>query len=79
MGNSSNYLIIDLHYPRPNSIRLKYKNVIVDPILLTDVNNTASGIMTNLNTSQCGSYIYFYTNYTIRFVVTEEIDCLVRI
>jgi hypothetical protein len=78
-GYPSNYVVISLHYPRPNSIRLVLDNQIVDPILLTDVNNTASGIKEELNTSQCGSHIYFYTNYTITFVVTESPDCLVQI
>jgi hypothetical protein len=43
---------------------------IIAPILLTDYNNTNPGLATSLNTSQCGSNIYFYTNYTIEFVVT---------
>lgn len=71
--------MVRLHYPRPNSIRLSYKNAIVDPILLTDLSNTASGLKENINTSQCGSHAYFFTNYTITFVVTEAIDCLVTI
>lgn len=60
-----------LHYPRPNAIRLRYKNRIVDPILLTDVNHTTSGLREHPNVSICGSYAYLYTNYTISFVVTE--------
>ena len=37
---------------------------------------TNSGI-TPLNTSKCGDYSYYYTNYTIIFVVTEALDCSV--
>lgn len=76
---SLSYSTFRLHYPKPNSIRLKLGDSIVDPILLTDVNNTASAPKRPLNTSECGSHIYFYTNYTISFVVTEEPNCLVQI
>ena len=54
-------------------------NAIVDPILLTDINNTASGLREDVNTSVCGSHAYMYTNYTITFVITDVIDCNVRI
>lgn len=32
-----------------------------------------------LNTSQCGSNKFFYTNYTVHFVVTGDPKCLVRV
>lgn len=74
-GNNDNFIIVQLHYPRPNSIRINKNGVLIDPILLTDVNNTASGVKEPLNTAVCGSNIYFYTNYTTHFVVTEAADC----
>lgn len=76
MGESQNYIIVRIYYPLPNSIRVKLNGKIVDPILLTDYNNTASGTQKDLNTSVCGSNIYYYTNRTISFVVTSAIDCL---
>jgi hypothetical protein len=77
--DTNNYVVVKLHHPKPNSIRVLLNNQIVDPILLTDVNNTASGVMTPLNTSQCGSNIYFYTNYTTHFVVTSDPTCLISV
>jgi hypothetical protein len=70
LGEKGHYVISRIYYPLPNSIRVKLNNKIVDPILLTDYNNTATGAMRDLNTSQCGSNIYYYTNRTIAFVVT---------
>ena len=58
---------------------LDKSNNVLDPILLTDLNNTASGVISDLNTSVCGSYYYFYTNYTTEFVVTEDPNCLITI
>lgn len=79
-GDNNNWLRIKLHYPRPNSIRLTdINNQVLDPILLTDVNNTASGVMSDLDITKCGSYYYFYTNYTVEFVVTEDPACLVQV
>lgn len=66
LGNSSNYIIIKLYYPLPNSIRVTVNNVIQKPILLTDyVNASSPGLLSSLNTTQCGSNIYYYTNSTI--------------
>lgn len=79
LGNSSNYVIVRLYYPLPNMIRTLYKGQIVDPILLTDYNNTTPGLSKSYNLTQCGSNAYFYNNYTISLVITEEIDCLVTI
>lgn len=79
LGESQNYVIVRIYYPLPNSIRVLYKGAIVDPILLTDFNNTSSGILKNLDTTTCGSNIYFYTNRTIAFVVTSAIDCLISV
>jgi hypothetical protein len=73
-GNNSNYIIVKLYYPLPNSIKLTVNNVVVKPLLLTDYNN-ANSLLSTLNRSQCGSNIYFYTNNTIEFVLTEAADC----
>ena len=78
-GEKGHYIIARIYYPLPNSIRVKLNNQIVDPILLTDYNNTAAGTMKDLNTSQCGSNIYYYTNRTISFVVTSQVDCLITV
>ena len=75
-GDNNNNLIVKLHYPRPNTIRLLLNNQVVDPILLTDLNNTASGVQKPLNLSECGSHYYFYTNYSVEFVLTEDLNCL---
>jgi hypothetical protein len=72
-GNNSNYLVIKLHYPKPNSIRLQLQGVEVAPRLVTDAGMTA------LNTSICGDNAYYYNNYTIIFVLTEAADCLVTV
>jgi hypothetical protein len=66
LGNNYNFLIIKLKYPLPNLIRIYANNLMMNPILFTD-----SGLKRNINTSLCGDNIYFYTNYTTHFVVTE--------
>jgi hypothetical protein len=48
--------------------------VVSRPISLLDNNGQAS-----LNTSLCGSNLFFYKNYTIHFVVTGSLNCLVRV
>lgn len=78
-GNSNNWINFRLHYPRPNSIRLLLNNQIIDPILLTDVNHTTSGLRESLNFSECGSHAYLFTNYTISFVMTEDPSCYVTV
>lgn len=75
-GDNSNYVIIRLHYPVPNSIQVAVNNVVQKPIALTDYSGGNSGVLSNLNTSQCGSNIYNYKNSTITFVLTEAADCL---
>lgn len=54
-------------------IRIYANDVMVDPILLTD-----TGLRRTINTSICGDNIYYYTNYTTNFIITEE-DCLVKV
>lgn len=77
LGNSSNYIIVKLYYPLPNSIRVTVNNAIQKPILLTDyISADSPGLLSRLNTSHCGSNIYYYTNSTIQFVITEAADCV---
>jgi hypothetical protein len=77
-GNPTNYIVVKLFYPLPNMIQVQAGNNIINPILQTDYASN-SGIKTGLNTSQCGSNIYFYSNYTIHFVITEDPTCLIVI
>jgi len=73
-GDNTNYVVIKIYYPLPNMIRVQNGAVTMPPILQTD-----SGLSRVLNHSKCGDNIYFYTNYTIHFVVTEDLNCFVRI
>ena len=73
-GNNSDWIIVKLYYPRPNSIRVQNRFGIVKPITLLDNNGENP-----LNTSICGSNKYFYQNYTIHFVITGAKDCQVRV
>lgn len=68
---SSNYIIVKVKYPVPNLIRIIANTEIVNPILLVD-----GGIKRPLNTGICGDNIYYYTNYTTNFVITED-DCMI--
>lgn len=78
-GDINNWLRVKLHYPRPNSIRISDINgAVLDPILLTDANATTD-VLSDLNKTQCGSYYYFYTNYTTEFILTEEPDCVIQV
>lgn len=73
-GNNNNFVVVKMYYPLPNMIQVKVNGVVRDPILLTD-----GGLKRNLNTSLCGDNVYFYTNYTTNFVVTEDVNCLVEV
>lgn len=73
-GMSENYIVAKIHYPMPNMIQVKVNGLVMDPVLITD-----SGIKRPLNKSLCGDNVYFYTNYTSHFVVTEDLNCLVEI
>jgi hypothetical protein len=59
-------------------IQVKNNGVTISPILQTDYKGN-SGIATSLDTTKCGSNTYFYTNYTVNFVVTEDPACLLTI
>lgn len=74
LGISENYIVAKIHYPMPNMIQVKVNGVVMDPVLITD-----SGLKRPLNKSLCGDNVYFYTNYTSHFVVTEDLNCLVNI
>lgn len=73
-GNNSDWIVVKLYYPRPNSIRVQNRFGIVKPITLLDNNGENP-----LDTSICGSNKYFYQNYTIHFVITGAKDCQVRV
>lgn len=72
-NNTPSYILVKLRYPLPNMIRVYANDVMVDPILLTD-----GGLRRSINTSKCGDNIYYYTNYTTNFIITEG-DCLVKV
>lgn len=71
-GNASDWVIMKLTYPLPNSIQVKNNGVIVPPITIT-------GQEGDLDTTLCGSNKFFYKNYTIHFVVTGDPNCKVQI
>jgi hypothetical protein len=73
-GKNSNYIVVTMYYPLPNSIRVQVNGTTISPIFLRDD-------MTNVkvDTTKCGSNIFFFKNYTITFVVTEDVNCLVRV
>jgi hypothetical protein len=73
-GNNSDWIVVKMHYPFPNSIEVSVNGAISRPISLLDNNGQAA-----LNTRQCGSNIFFYRNYTIHFVLTGDAACLVRV
>jgi hypothetical protein len=73
-GNNSDYIIVKIYYPFPNSIQIQVNGVTIAPISLLD-NNAQN----KLDTTSCGSNIFYYFNYTIHFVVTGAQNCLVRI
>ena len=76
-GNNSNYVIMKIHYPLPNSIRVFVNGIRQSPIITTDL--TSSQLRRQLNSSICGDNIYYLKNRTIRIVITEAEKCLVKI
>ena len=70
-NGSSNYIIVKIKYPVPNLIRISANSEIVNPIVLVD-----TGLKRPLNTSICGDNVYYYSNYTTNFVITED-DCVI--
>ena len=73
-GDNSEFIIIKLHYPRPNSIRIQVQDQTIKPISLLDNDGEDS-----IDNTTCGSNKYFYFNYTVHFVLTGHKDCLVRV
>jgi len=73
-GDNSEFVVIKLHYPRPNSIRVQNRGVTQKPITLRDNNGE-----TALDTTVCGSNKFFYQNNTIHFVLTGHPNCQVRV
>ena len=69
-GNANNFMIIKLHYPLPNMIRIYKNGVQMDPLLWVDNGVDPAGLKAPLDTTLCGSNAYFYFNYTTHFVVT---------
>jgi hypothetical protein len=67
-GNNSNWMILKLYYPLPNSIRVFVNNTRLSPIITTDI--TANQLRRELNTSKCGDNIYHLQNRTIKIVLT---------
>lgn len=73
-GNASDWIIVKLYYPFPNSIEVSVGGTVVKPISLL-VNNGENP----LDTTICGSNKFFYKNYTVHFVITGDLNCLVRV
>jgi len=73
-GNNSDWIIVKIYYPFPNSIQIQVNGVNIAPISLLDNNSQKQ-----LNTTQCGSNIFYYFNYTIHFVITGDPNCMVRV
>ena len=73
-GNNSDWIIVRIHYPRPNSIRVSVDGQSIRPIPILDESAEAD-LATQVGV--CGANKYFYDNYTIHFVVTGDKDCLV--
>ena len=73
-GNNSDWMVFSIYYPFPNSIQVQVGGVTVKPIMILN-----TGPQKPVNTSECGSNIFFYKNYTIQFVVTGDPSCMVRV
>ena len=73
-GDNNEFIVIRLHYPRPNSIRIQVQGQTIKPITLLDNDGE-----TPLDTAVCGSNKFFHKNNTIHFVVTGDINCMVRV
>ena len=72
-GDPSNWVIVKIYYPKPNSVKVEVGGKVIKPILISDTD------VAPLDTTVCGSNKFFYKNYTIHFVVTGHIDCKVRV
>lgn len=72
-GNSSDFSIIRIHYPFPNSIRVQAGGKTIHPISIQEINQE------KIDPTVCGSNIFFYENYTILFAVNGDLNCKVRV
>ena len=68
-GDNTNWVILNIYFPIPNSIRIFINGQRQSPIITTDI--TVSHLRRDLNTSLCGDNIYFLKNSTIKIVVTS--------
>lgn len=73
-GNSSDWVIVKLMYPDPQSIRIQVGGRTIAPISLLDNNGE-----NDIDPSVCGSHKFFYKNYTVHFAVTGDANCKVRV
>jgi len=69
--------MVKIYYPLPNSIEVSVGGVPFQPIIMT--NTDGSGLRRQINTSVCGDNIFYFSNRTIQFVVTEDPNCVVTI
>lgn len=74
LGDNSEFIIVKLHYPRPNSIRVQNGGQTIKPITLLDNDGEDP-----LDNTTCGSNKFFYENYTVHFVLTGDKNCQVRV
>ena len=65
-GDINEYIVVKLHYPRPNSIRVQNRGTTIRPITERDIQVNDGA----LDTTLCGSNIFFWRNYTVHFVIT---------
>jgi len=83
-GNPDDWMIVKLHYPRPNAIRVYTKNrtssqndkVENAPLpVITGADNQIRNVTDDL--TECGRNIYYHHNYTTHFLITGAQDCQV--
>lgn len=74
-------MIIKLHYPRPNAIRVKQRKPDGTEIKVKALPEIvgADGNMRTVdeNLTECGRNIYFHHNYTTHFLINGHSDCQV--
>ena len=70
--NAENWVILEVYYPQPNSIRVQVNGKVIHPITVLD--NGSEESLYN-NTHICGANTYFFKNQTIQFVINGEKSC----
>jgi len=73
-GNNSDWIAVTIYYPVANAIIVLIGQTPVNSTILA----TSDEDVTNRSTI-CGASKYFYTNGTIAFIVTGDMDCQVRV